>query len=144
MKYPIILEKDKQRKECGRRSKSIEKFLEETSEKVSLENFTEFMRSVKFTSKETELATFQEVIKELGRVLISITVMSDCVANYKMWYDVLDHQYRLGHYQTVCKYLMSKFKGEADSIIEGSTRYALGISQMIVESTYMVLKLKGV
>ncbi|MEM6522796.1 MAG: hypothetical protein AAGF85_04370 [Bacteroidota bacterium] len=112
MEYPVVLNKDDERIECGEACDKIESFLAEQGENLTSEAFISFMKSVNYSSKEIECATLQEVYKELARIGFCLNINLEGENRYEISRQMMSNMWIIMHVKLMTEYI--RFRGESD------------------------------
>jgi len=110
--YPITLDSDGAKLECTQACDKIENFMNKKGENLKVNELKEFLDSMKYTSKEVELATLQEVYKELARVGLCLNVNLEGSAKYAITFDMAKCMWIIAHVKYFTEYIRSKGESE--------------------------------
>lgn len=112
MEYPIVLQTDDERIECGEACDKIESFLSKQGENLTAEAFTDFIKSISYSSKEVECATLQEVYKELARIGFCLNINMEGEHRYAISRIMMSNMWIIMHVKLMTEYIRSV--GESD------------------------------
>ncbi|TRX49829.1 hypothetical protein FNH22_26355 [Fulvivirga sp. M361] len=112
MEYPILLETDNEKIECGEACDKIESFLSEQGPKLTAKAFVKFMDSMTYSSKEIEYTTLQEVYKELARIGLCLNINMEGEARYAISKQMMSSMWIIMHVKLMTEYIRSK--GQSD------------------------------
>ncbi|MTI20982.1 hypothetical protein E1176_08105 [Fulvivirga sp. RKSG066] len=110
--YPITLSSDEEKVECTQACDKIENFLNKKSENLKLDELKTFLDGMEYSSREVELATWQEVYKELSRVGLCLNINLEGSAKYAITYDMAKSMWVLAHVKYFTEYIRSKEQEE--------------------------------
>ncbi len=112
MEYPIFLTTDEEKITCTEACQTIENFLKRKGEKLKYDEFRSFMDERKYSSKELELATLQEVYKELARIGLCLNINMEGSAQYEVTFKMAESLWIIAHVKYMTEYIRDK--GEAE------------------------------
>lgn len=112
MEYPILLETDDERIECGEACDKIETFLSEHGPDLTPEAFVKFMDGIVYSSQEVECATLQEVYKELARIGLCLNINMEGEGRYAISKQMVSAMWIIMHVKLMTEYIRSK--GQSD------------------------------
>lgn len=111
MEYPIFLESEEDKVACTHSCEAIETFLKHRGAGLKYQDFKDFMNAQKYSSKELELATLQEVYKELARVGLCLNINMEGSAQYEVTFKMAESLWIIAHVKYMTEYIRDK--GEA-------------------------------
>lgn len=112
MEYPIFLETDEEKIECGEACDKIESYLCKKGEQLKADEFRKFMDSIEYSSKEVEYATLQEVYKELARVGLCLNINLEGSAKYDITFKMVNNMWIIMHVKLMTEYVRDKKQSE--------------------------------
>lgn len=116
--YPITLETDAQKIECTHSCEKIENFMHKKGEKLKLDELKSFLDGMKYSSKEVEKATLQEVYKELARVGLCLNINLEGSAKYEITFKMAESMWIIAHVKYFTEYIRSKGEQELLDYVE--------------------------
>ncbi len=112
MEYPILLETDDEKIECGEACDRIESFMVDKGEKLTTDSFVQFMNSIKYSSRKVEQATLQEVYKELARIGLCLNLNMEGEVRYEISQKMVSSMWIIMHVKLMTEYIRAK--GQSD------------------------------
>ncbi|MCG8384050.1 MAG: hypothetical protein MJA30_00785 [Cytophagales bacterium] len=112
MEYPILLDTDDEKIECGEACDKIETFLAHQGERLTADAFTRFMDGIKFSDKKIEHATLQEVYKELARIGLCLNINMEGEVKYEISRNMMSSMWIIMHVKLMTEYIRAK--GQSD------------------------------
>jgi cob(I)alamin adenosyltransferase len=116
--YPIALNTDEQKIECGNACDKIETYLNQKGEKLKIDELNSFLDKLTYSTKEIENATLQEVYKELARVGLSLNITLEGSAKYEITYKMANSMFIIMHVKFMSEYIRSKGQPELLDYVE--------------------------
>ncbi len=112
MEYPIFLETNDEKVACTNACDKIESFLKRKGEHLKFAEFTQFLDGITYSSKEVEMATLQEVYKELARIGLCLNINLEGSAKYEVTFKMAESMWIIAHVKYMTEYIRNK--GESD------------------------------
>lgn len=116
--YPIFLESDDEKRECTQACDKIENFLNKKGQNLKIDELNTFLDGMTYSSKNVELATLQEVYKELARVGLCLNINLEGSAKYKITFEMAEHLWIIAHVKYFTEYIRSKGQQELLDYVE--------------------------
>ncbi len=110
--YPITLQTDELKVECTQSCDKIERFMAKNGEHLTIEELKAFLDGMKYSSKEVERATLQEVYKELARVGMCLDINLEGSAKYEITMEMAKSMWIIAHVKYFTEYIRSKGETE--------------------------------
>lgn len=108
MEYPIFLETEEEKVACTHSCEEIESFLKRKGETLRYEDFKNFLNAQVYSSKEIEMATLQEVYKELARIGLCLNINMDGSAQYEITFKMAESLWIIAHVKYMAEYIRDK------------------------------------
>lgn len=108
MEYPIFLESEEEKVACTHSCEQIENYLKRKGETLKYQEFKNFLNDQSYSSTEIEMATLQEVYKELARVGLCLNMNLEGSAQYEITFKMAESMWIIAHVKYMAEYIRDK------------------------------------